>query len=320
MAIRCVIAFLFLLAGLLLAVPCLAQPQAPDAEDSLGAPPQYAAMAQNIDRLLKEGKFAEALAICEQQYALAADDEARALFLRGKAEVLKVERSVKCIDVFKEVIARYPATKQASFARLGLGETYAWMGLIVGKPNEYFTLALPLLDQFVRENSTSPHCAKALWGMGMIYDRLKDAASALAVYEKASSSYATQSMAPACLERVVALRQQLGQWDQAITSARRYIQLYPDREESAAMQVSIGMSCVSKGDLAGAVLEFDRVPLLFPAASDQCAQAMLQKALVYKSMSQAGVAAQILKELLTAYPNEHAATLAKRTLEGLPAQ
>jgi TolA-binding protein len=296
-----------------------AQEQAAPAqtEITLGASPEYRDLALQIDQLLKQRKFDDARAICQQRYDAATDDETRAMFLRGIGEVYKVQRSLQCIDIFKQVIDKFPNSKQVSWAKLGLAEAYIWKGAIMGRPEENFGLAMPLLEQFLKDYPTHERAGRALWGRGMVYDRLGNDAAALAEYQKAVDLYPTQKMTDLCLERVIALQQKAGRWDDAIASAKRYLQLYS--KGAAAAQLSIGFSYAGKGDLATAIVEFDKVVSQYPESKEAPA-ALYQKALSQKALGQLGAARQTLQGLVQTYPDSYSATQAKQQLELMATQ
>jgi len=306
-----------LLAGLICAAGAQTAPP-PPTDTTLGAPPEYRDVALRVDQLLGERKFDEARAICQQQYDAATDDETRALFLRGIGEVYKVQRSLKCMDVFKQVLDQFPQTKQVSWAMLGLAEAYIWKGMIMGAPQENFGPGMTLLEQFLRDYPDHERAARALWGRGMVYDRLGNDAAALAEYQKAVDGYPTQKMADLCLERVIALQQKASRWDDAIASAKRYIGLY--QKGAAQAQLSIGMSYAGKGDLAAAITEFDKVVSLYSGDKTTCADALLQKGLSQKALGQLAAARQTLEQVVQTYPDSYPATQAKQQLEALAAQ
>ena len=282
-------------------------------EITLGASPEYRDLALQIDQLLKQRKFDEARAICQQRYDAATDDETRAMFLRGIGEVYKVQRSPQCIDIFQQVLDKYPNSQQVSWTTLALAEAYVWKAMMMGGTQDSLATGLAILERFLKNYPDHENATRALWGRGMVFERQGNDAAALADYQKAVDLHPTQKKAELCLERVIALQQKVGRWDDAIASATRYLQLYA--KGAAAAQLSIGFSYAGKGDLAKAMVEFDRVLSQHPDSRDQCAMALHQKASCLKSLGQPAAARAALEQLVRDYPDSYLAIRAKGELE-----
>jgi tetratricopeptide (TPR) repeat protein len=299
-----------------LAPAALAQTEAPkvETETTLGAPPEYRDVALRVDQLLKERKFDEARAICQQHYDAATDDETRALFLRGIGEVYKLQRSPQCIDVFKQVIEKFPNSKQVPWAKLGLAEAYIWKGMIMGGTEENFGLAMAILEQFLKDYPNHERCARALWGRGLVHERLGNDEAALIEYEKAVALHARQKMADLCLKRIIELQQKLRRFNESVASAQRYMALYP-AGDCAGAQLAVAKSYALSGHYASAIEEFAKVLSRYPGYQDECAEALFQSAFCYRTLGLEDEARGAYLRLIETYPNHHLAGLAKARLQ-----
>jgi len=313
-AAACVTGFL---AGFFLpAAPAQTATQA-EPEKTLGAPPELRAAAQQVDDLLKEGRFDEARAICQYAYDSATDDAVRALALRGIGETYKEQHLTdRAIETFRLVIERYPQSEQVSWAKLGIAECYQWRAKQVDGVQNNAPKFMALLDEFVRQYPKHERVALALYLRGWGYEQLGNDGAALAEYRRAVELYANYSWADLCLGRAIQCLQRLEQWDDAIACARQYIQLYPQRGPCDA-QLSIGFSCVGKGDGAQAVAEFDKVMSQYPEAKDQCAVALFHKARAQSVLGDVVAARASLERLLVAYPEHRLAGQAQDELAAM---
>ena len=292
-----------------------AQPEPPSSSaETFGASPSLVDTAARVVDLLHQHKYAEARAICQQGYDSAPDDATRALGLRGIGETYKEEYSMdQAIGIFQQVITQYPQSDQVSWARLGIAECYLYKGE-VAHLQENIAIAMPMLEQFLKDYPNHERAERALKYRGWCYQKLGNDEAALAEYLKAPDLYPKNPWTNGCLERAIELQQKLGRWDDAIASARRYIQLFPDRDPANA-QLTIGFSLAGKGDLASAITEFDKVVSQYPTAKGQCAMALFQKGLSQKALGQLAAARTTLEQLAQAYPDDYLASQAQRELD-----
>jgi len=310
------------LAGLLLAlsapVVCAqTQPTAP--QETFGAPTDLVATATQVDQLLRQRKYAEARAICQQVYDAASDDATRALALRGIGETYKEEYLMdKAIETFQQVVEQYPQSDQVSWAKLGIAESCIFKAE-VARPEQNIALAMPILEQFLKDYPDHERAERALKHRGWCYERLGNYEAALAEYLKAVDLYPAHRWAHGCLMRAIGLQQKLGRWDDAIAAAGRYIQLFPDWDPVNA-QLTMGFSYAGKGDLATAIQEFDKVVSQYPIFKGQCAMALFQKGLSQKALGQLAAARQTLAQLAQTYPDDYLAVQAKQQLELMGAE
>jgi len=294
-------------------------PQTTASAPTFGAPPSLLATAARIVDLLHQHKFAEARAICQQGYDSATDDATRALALRAMGETYKEENaSDKAIELFQQVITQYPQSDQVSWAKLGVAECYLDKAE-KGHPEDNIAIALPMLQQFLTDYPNHERAEWALKYRGLCYERLGNDQAALAEYLKAADLYPKNSWTDGCLMRAIRLQQKLGRWDDAIASAQRYVTMFPDRGPARA-QVSIGVSDAGKGDLAGAITQFDKVVSLYPTAKGQCAKALFQKGLAQKALGQLAAAVQTFQQLQQTHPDDYFASQAQQQLDALAAQ
>lgn len=309
------------LACLMVLLICVAASTAAFAADTrtYGAPPDLVATATQVANLLVEHKCVEARAICQQVYDSAPNDAIRAVALRGIGETYKEEYLMdRAIEIFQQVIQQYPSTDQVSWAKIGIAESYIYKAEVV-RPEENIALAMPILEQFVRDYPTHERAERALKFRGWCYEQSGNAQAALAEYLKAVDLYPQHRWTNGCLIRAIELFQKAERWDDAITQGQRYIQLFPDRYPVVA-QTSIGMSYAGKGDLARAIVEFEKIPTLYPAEKGQCANALFQKALAQKALGQLASARQTFEQLAETYKDDYLAVQAKSQLEMMGAQ
>lgn len=285
-----------------------------ETETTLGAPPEYRDVALRVDQLLNERKFDEARAVCQQGYDSATDDETRALFLRGIGEVYKVQRSPQCIDIFRQVIERFSESKQAPWAKFGLAEAYIYKGMLMGGMEENLALAMPILEEFLKDYPNHERCARALWGRGLVQERLGKDQAALVEYEKAVAAYPSQKMADLCLKRIIDLQQKLRRFNESIMSARRYMTLYPGGD-CAGAQLAVGKSYALSGDYASASEELAQVLSRYPDHRDECAEALFQSAFCYRALGLEDEARAAYLRLIETYPDHQLAGLAKARLQ-----
>jgi len=257
-------------------------------EKTLGSPPELRELALQMESLLvKEGKFAEARDICQQRYDQASDPETKAFWLRGLAESYKVEGKLdSALAIFKQVLEQFPQTQQVSWATFGVAECYHYYAKYFGKVEENVPLFMPILEKFIKDYPNHYHVASALYGRGWGYEKLGNDEAALPEYQKAVDLYPNYPHADFALGALIAVQRKLKRWDDAIASARRYIELFPQRNPAGA-QLSIGMCYAEKGDFAAAIKEFDKVLAQYPGSKDECALAQEQKANCEKKLSQA---------------------------------
>jgi len=287
-------------------------------EKTLGAPREWREVAVRVDRMLSDRKFAEARAICQQGYDSATDDESRALFLRGVAETYKEEHVFdRGIEVFLQVIERFPHSAQVSWAKAGVAECYYYKAKYFRQVKENAPIFIALLEQFVREYPGHERIAGALFVLGWGYEQLGDEAAAVARYERAVNLYPTYLWADQCFDQLIALHQEAQRWDAAIATARRYLACLPNKNPAAA-QLSIGNSYMGKGDLPSATGEFEKTVARYPQASAECAVALLQKARCQATVGSVADARATLERLLKAYPSSNVAAEAKAALAELP--
>jgi len=301
------------------------QPTAPPTE-TFGAPPELQAVAAEVDRLLRERRFAEARAICQQGYDSATDDATRALALRGIGETYKEDylasKAIKvfqqAIETFQQVIQQYPQSDQVSWAKLGIAECYVDQAE-VADPEENIAVAMPMLEQFLKDYPNHERAEWALKYRGWCYERLGNDEAALAEYLKAPVLYPKHRWTPICLRSAIVLQQKMERWEDAIATAGRYLQLFPDCDPVNA-QLTMGFSYAGKGDLATAIQEFDKVVSQYPIFKGQCAMALFQKGLSQKALGQLAAARQTLAQLAQTYPDDYLAVQAKQQLELMGAE
>jgi len=299
-----------------------AEEQAPPAQTETrtwGAPVELREAAVLVHRLIKERKFDQARAVCQEAYNSPADDETRALALRGIGEAYKEEYLMdRAIEIFQQVIEQYPQSKQVSWAKLSIAESYTYKAE-VARPQENIALAMPILEQFLKDYPNHERAERALKFRGWCYERLGKEEAALAEYQKAVDLYPKHRWTKGCLMRVIELQQKFGRWDDAIASARRYIELFPDRGPASA-QLSIGFSYAGKGDLGAAVQEFGKVLTQYPDSKGQCAMALFQTGLGQRALGQLAGARQTFEQLIQTCPDDYLAVQAQRELEMMGAQ
>jgi len=291
-------------------------PPPPPAQLTYGAPAGLRDTAVTLEGLFKQKKYAEAHALCQQGYAAATDDEIKAFYLRYDAETYMEERSPQCEPVLKQVIAQYAGTAQASWATMDLGEAYVHAALVIGNTEHYSALAMTYLGQFISAHPAHERIARAYWWRALLQERQGNYQAALTDYQKAADLYPTYPNGNECLMGAIKLLQKFERWDDAITYAQRYIQLLPQFNPAAA-QLTIGFSYAGKGDLAGAITEFDKVVTQYPGAKDDCAKALFQKGLSQKALGQTEAAVQTFQQLKQDYPDDALASQAQQQLDAL---
>jgi TolA-binding protein len=254
--------------------------------------------------------------LCQQGLAAATDDETRAFFLRYDAETYMEERSPQCEPVLKQVIEQYAGTTQVSWAKMDLGEAYVHAALVIGNTGNYTAQAMTTLTDFINNNPTHEKIARAYWWRAGLEERQGNYQAALTDYQKAADLYPTYPNGNECLMGAIKMLQKFERWDDAITYAQRYIQLLPQFNPAAA-QLTIGFSYAGKGDLVGAITQFDKVVTQYPAAKDDCAKALFQKGLSQKALGQVAAAVQTFQQLKHDYPDNVLAAQAQQQLDAL---
>jgi len=104
--------------------------------------------------------------------------------------------------------------------------------------------------------ASSPLLPHAQYALAEALYLLSKPAEALAALEKACANlepYRDQQWAEAGLALMIALQQKFERWDDAIASARRYTELFPDKNAAHA-QLTIGMSYLGRTSDARATL------------------------------------------------------------------
>lgn len=318
MAASCVVG---LLVGCLIGAggaPALAasSPYAP-----LPWPAELHEFAVALGQLHQEGKFAEALDVCQQGYAAATDYEQRAFLLRCIGKTYERDMAFdQAIYYYRQVIEQYPESGlQVSWAKRDLAVSYMHRGSL-GSLDQDTRLAKQVLEDFVQlypEHQVIDECSLRL---AKCNDMLGNHEIALAQYLATVEHYPTKRYARDCLKNAITLQQKFGRWDDAIASARRYLQVYAadDAEDAADVQLTLGYSLAARGDLAGAALEFENMVAHYPASRDDCAMALYQKANCEKALGGLGAARLTLERLVRDYPESYLSVRAKQGLEELP--
>jgi len=295
------------------ATPSAATPAPPT--ETLGAPPELQAVAAEADRLLRERRFAEARALCQAGYDSATDDVTRALALRGIGETYQLQHVLdRAIEVFEQVIARYPQSPQVPWAKVGIAESYVLQA--EDGSQERVAKAMTILEPLLQDPPDEEWVAAALRARGRCYDLLGNNEAALADYLKVVDLFPKLRRTRHSLERAIELQQKLGRWGDAIASARRYIELLPQQDRARA-QYMIGHCYGCKGDLLSAIAEFDVVLKQYPGATEECAMALFQKADCQRGLGQMSDARATLDQLISAYSQSSAAVHAKEHFRDL---
>jgi tetratricopeptide (TPR) repeat protein len=242
----------------LLAAAAQTEPAAlPD--DLYGAPPGLAQVAAQLNELLygDAGRdYEQALAICKQGYDAAADDEARAFFLRFTGETYMQMLSPQCLDIYRQVIERFPNTSQVSWVKYAIGRACGDK-VEMGTPQERARMGIAAFAEFLREYPGHYRAAQALWWSARSYESLGDDEAALAQYEQAADLYPKHWNADACLMCVITLHWRHQRWDDAIAAGRRYLETYPDRDP-APVRMMLGFFYANQGQAAPALTEYDK--------------------------------------------------------------
>jgi len=303
-----------LLAVLLVCVPLAAQeppPPPPGAGALAGDPLQ---MALQVDRLLNEGKYAEARTICQQVYDTATDSYLRAVALRAIGETYKeADESDRALATYQRLLAEFPQSDQVPWALAGMIEAYYVKAGTTNQPAPNLQQAIAAGRRFLKDYPRHERASYILLYLGRCYRKLGDDLAALAEFQRAVTDFPGQKFAEGCLQEVIGLQQKLGRWEEAIASARRYLELFPGRH-SASAQMAIAFAYVGKGNLEQAAAEFARVPAQYPAQADLCAWALYQKASCEQSMGQAAAARATLEQLVRDHPGHSLAQRAQAQL------
>jgi tetratricopeptide (TPR) repeat protein len=231
-----------------LAAPACAQATEPDQNQ----------ITQQLEALFAESKFAEAKAVCQQGYEAAADDETRAFYLRSLGTVYNKERDVaRAAEILKQVMARFPATRQAALARIDLAKVHMYLAEIGQPLQENLAQALALLEAFLQERPQDDHAARALWWRGIAHERLGNRDAAFGDYQQAVDLYPAGEKADLCLTRMVEMHLEDGRLEEVIAAGRRYLELYAEKE-TGPVWYAMGMAYVRSGVYTGATGALDR--------------------------------------------------------------
>jgi tetratricopeptide (TPR) repeat protein len=252
----------------LLAAAAQTEPAAlPD--DLYGAPPGLAQVAAQLNELLygDAGRdYEQARAICNQGYDAADDDEARAFFLRFTGESYMQMLSPRCLDIYRQVIERFPNTSQVSWVKYAIGRAYTEEKLETGTPEERARTGIAAFAEFLKDYPGHPKAAQALWWSARSYESLGDDEAALAQYQQAADLYPNHWNADVCSMSIIRLHLRHQRWDDAIAAAWRYLETYPDRDP-APVHMMVGFCYANKGDAAPTLAECDKA-LSYHAADD----------------------------------------------------
>jgi tetratricopeptide (TPR) repeat protein len=159
--------------------------------------------------------------------------------------------------------------------------------------------------------------AHARFQLAEAYNGASRWADALAACEFAAADIdpvRDRSWAPPCLMLLADLQQHSQQWDNVITTARRYIDFYPNEIAAGGMITLIGDAYAQKGAAGSAMAEFDRVLSQYPTSRELCANAMLDKGLLQETLGQIGEARQTLEQVVRTYPGTYPAVKARQQL------
>ena len=247
------------------------QTAAPPTE-TWGAPPELQAVAAEVDRLLRERRFAEARALCQAGYDSATDDSTRALALRGIGETYQLQHVLdRAIEVFEQVIARYPQSDQVAWAKVGIAESYVLQA--EDGWQERVAKAMTVLEPLLQDPPNEEWVAAALRARGRCYELLGNNEAALAAYLKVVDLFPKLRRTRHSLERAIELQQKLGRWGDAIATAKRYIELLPQQDPTQAAELlpdawfTIGLIYANTGNVPQAIVEFDKA-LAYCGADD----------------------------------------------------
>jgi tol-pal system protein YbgF len=105
-----------------------------------------------------------------------------------------------------------------------------------------------------------------------------------------------------------------GNYDLAISEFRQYVETYPSSEMADNAQYWIGECYYSKKLLNEAVVEFDKVSLLFPKG-DKVPGARFKKGMALMDLGQVEAARAEFAAIMKAFPKANEAVLAKQQLD-----
>src|SRR5712692_9244221 len=105
-----------------------------------------------------------------------------------------------------------------------------------------------------------------------------------------------------------------GNYDLAISEFRQYVETYPSSEMADNAQYWIGESYYGKKKFNEAIVEFDKVYLLFPKG-DKVPAARFKKGMVLMELGQTDAARAEFTAIIRLYKNSNEAVLARQQLE-----
>jgi len=251
----------------------------------------------------QSGGFAKAEGLYKQAIALAGNHIV-AGSAAGKLAGLyleKMNRPADALSLFQQTADRFSGSPiEGNIRRQWARAVSAQAGKAFPEPKEQVGAVL----QPVAGSTADPaSLAYARYNLGEVLLALSKPEEALTVFECAApyvDRHKGELWAADCLSLIIMLQRQFGHWDEAIATARRYIELFPGRDPGGA-QLAIGLSWMGKKDFARAVAEFEKLLTEYRGDRKQCAMALFQKARCQRALGQLPEARSTLEQLIRDY-------------------
>jgi len=151
-----------------------------------------------------------------------------------------------------------------------------------------------VLDPTLQSTADPASIAHARYNLAEVLLALSRPAEALPVLERAApylDRYRDKPWAANCLSLLIMLQRQFERWSDAIASARRYVELFPDLPRAHFAQFEIGEFLQKQGRWDDAISEYRRLAERWPT-SELVAHAQARISACEQSKSKAGSAQQ----------------------------
>jgi tetratricopeptide (TPR) repeat protein len=239
------------------AIACADPATAPEPLPDMRVPSaELQSPAERINHLCEARRFENARAICQAGLDSATDDETRAFYLRHLALTYDNEGNYdQAIATYGQVIAQYPQSHQAPWARYYMAQMYLFKARLPGQEAS-LGQAVMLLEQFLKDYPNHYWAGRAMYTLGRCHEQAGDYDAALATWQQGVEQYPKHLLVDGCLTAAIELCTNLGRWDDVIALSQRYIEQFPNQRPAGA-RLWIPVAHAAKGDKPAALAAFE---------------------------------------------------------------
>jgi tetratricopeptide (TPR) repeat protein len=228
------------------------------------------ALAYLADYARGSQEYAKAEQLYKQAIALAGNHIAAGLAALDLAEMYlgKVNRPSEAFALFKETAEKFSGTPIEGGARRRWARAVSdYAGMKFPQANDQVRA---VLQPVAESTADAVSLAHARYNLAEVLIVMSRPAEALPVLERAAAyvdRYKDQPWAADCLSLVIILQRKLNRSDDAIASARRYVELFPHLERARYAQLEIGELLESQGKWHDAISAYREIIQRWPESN-----------------------------------------------------